>query len=56
VSKVKPQTIRSHSQERQWLLNLGQGDLVKGVRSLVEQSREGAPAKNGALKTKKVKK
>ncbi len=32
--------IRSHSQEREWLLNLGNGNIVTGVRQLVKQKKE----------------
>ncbi len=29
--------VRGHSQEREWLLNLGGGNIVDGVKNLVEQ-------------------
>ena len=32
--------VRLHSQEREWLLNLGNGNIVEGVRNLLEQARE----------------
>lgn len=33
-------TVRSHSEEREWLLSLGDGNIVEGVRHLIEQSKE----------------
>jgi hypothetical protein len=32
--------VRVHSQEREWLLSLGGGNIVNGVRSLVQQMTE----------------
>lgn len=47
MAKNNKQSIRSHSQERQWLVNLGKGNLVEGVRSLVQQNQQGSSARNG---------
>jgi hypothetical protein len=32
--------VRQHSQEREWLLRLGNGNIVEGVRNLIEQAKE----------------
>ncbi|MBN1220098.1 MAG: hypothetical protein JXM69_14315 [Anaerolineae bacterium] len=32
--------VRLHSQEREWLLNLGNGSVLEGVRNLIEQAKE----------------
>ncbi|MFN8453429.1 MAG: hypothetical protein U0401_01960 [Anaerolineae bacterium] len=37
-------TVRSHSEEREWLLSLGDGNIVEGVRHLIRQSRENEAA------------
>lgn len=29
--------VRAHSQEREWLLNLGNGDIVEGAQSVIKQ-------------------
>ncbi len=36
-SKVE---VRLHSQEREWLQSLGNGSILDGVRSLIEQAKE----------------
>lgn len=41
--------IRSHTQEREWLLRLGDGNIVAGVQKLIGQAkkkRESSPKKN----------
>lgn len=32
--------VRLHSQEREWLLSLGNGSILEGVRNLIEQVKE----------------
>ena len=32
--------VRLHSQEREWLQNLGNGSVLDGVRNLIEQAKE----------------
>ena len=32
--------VRLHAQEREWLLSLGNGNIIEGVRNLVEQAKE----------------
>jgi len=32
--------VRGHSQEREWLQNLGGGSLVDGVRNLIENMKD----------------
>jgi hypothetical protein len=32
--------VRSHAQEREWLLRLGDGNIVAGVRSLIQQAQQ----------------
>jgi hypothetical protein len=36
-------SVRSHWEEREWLLSLGDGDIVDGIRSLIEQAGERWP-------------
>jgi hypothetical protein len=38
--------VRSHSQEREWLLSLGDGNIVAGVRSLIQQAQREATDKH----------
>jgi hypothetical protein len=40
--------VRSHAQEREWLLRLGDGNIVAGVRSLIQQANRGSTANNGS--------
>jgi hypothetical protein len=37
--------VRAHSQEREWLLNLGNGDIVEGAQSLIKQIMNDQTAK-----------
>ncbi len=37
--------VRSHAEERQWLLGLGDGDIVQGVRNLAQQLKDASPSK-----------
>jgi hypothetical protein len=37
LSKNKDRVVRSHNEEREWLLKLGGGDLVEGVKNLARQ-------------------
>jgi hypothetical protein len=32
--------VRAHNEERDWLRNLGDGDLVEGVHYMIEQMQE----------------
>ena len=32
--------VRLHSQEREWLQNLGNGSVLEGVRNLIENAKE----------------
>jgi hypothetical protein len=50
VAKNKKATVRSHSQEREWLVSLGKGNIVEGVRHLVQQSQGHPPTSNGLPK------
>jgi len=40
MGKNKNIDVRLHSQEREWLRNLGGGDLVEGVQNLIRQLLE----------------
>lgn len=40
MAKNSSITVRSHSEEREWLRSLGDGNIVEGVRHLIEQSKE----------------
>lgn len=53
MDKQEKKMVRSHSQEREWLRDRGNGNIVEGVRSLIEESRTKTKraGKNG--KTKK---
>ncbi len=37
MRKNSQETVRSHLQERQWLINLGGGNIVEGVKNLIER-------------------
>lgn len=44
-------SVRSHGEEREWLLALGNGDLVEGVKQLALQLKsEATPKKPGRLR------
>jgi hypothetical protein len=47
--------VRVHSQEREWLLSLGEGNIVNGVRSLVQQMTEKQSKGHNGHKGKKGK-
>jgi len=32
--------VREHAQEREWLLNLGKGNIFAGVQSLIEEEEK----------------
>lgn len=38
--KKSDANVREHSEEREWLLNLGQGNLIAGVQNLLQQMAE----------------
>ena len=38
MGKNAESAVRLHSQEREWLLNLGNGSIREGVRNLVQQA------------------
>jgi hypothetical protein len=38
--KKSKNNVRDHSEEREWLTNLGEGNLVAGVQFLVRQLAE----------------
>jgi hypothetical protein len=50
MGKDSKHTIRSHAEERQWLLDLGEGNIVKGVRTLVKHGRGEPTGLNGSHK------
>lgn len=52
--KKKNTKVREHSEEREWLVDLGEGNLVAGVRQLIQQMEEQQSRKNSP-KRKKVK-
>lgn len=52
MAKDSPSAVRSHTQEREWLLSLGAGNIVAGVRNLIQQGKEEAAASNDAAKEK----
>lgn len=37
MGKKQKEDVRDHSHEREWLLQLGQGNLVSGVDQLLQQ-------------------
>jgi hypothetical protein len=39
MSKSNRIEVRLHSQEREWLQNLGNGSILEGVRNLVEDAK-----------------
>ena len=52
MSKSTKLAVRLHSQEREWLLNLGNGNILEGVRNLVQQAKEKQLARDDYLKGK----
>jgi hypothetical protein len=52
MAKDAQGTVRSHSQEREWLLSLGDGNIVAGVRSLIQQAKGESTASDDSLKEK----
>ena len=44
--KKKKINVREHSEEREWLIDLGEGNLVAGVQQLVQQMEEHQSRKN----------
>jgi len=39
MTKNRKFATRSHDQERKWLMSLGNGNLVEGVKLLIEQAK-----------------
>ncbi len=57
MGKAKNSEVRGHSQEKEWLLNLGNGDIVEGAQSLIRQLMTDQVTKQTAKgKMEKVKK
>lgn len=52
MAKNSNSAVRSHSQERKWLLDLGKGNIVDGVHTLIQYSQGEPMGKNGASKGK----
>ena len=44
---------RSHLDERNWLINLGNGSLVEAVRLLIERAKEEQPYRRKTGRNKK---
>jgi hypothetical protein len=40
MSKERKIVVREHSQEREWLKNMGNGSVLEGVRNLIEDAKE----------------
>ena len=38
--------VRSHSQEREWLVKLGKGNIFEGVQNLIQQEKREQWGKN----------
>jgi len=57
MAKDKHSEVRAHSQEKEWLLNLGNGNIVEAAQNLIRQIMTDQAAKQGksrpADKTKK---
>lgn len=45
--------VRSHLQEREWLLNLGNGNILEGVKNLIRRVKEEQLGANHSSKDKK---
>ena len=52
MSKESKLAIRSHAEERQWLINLGEGNIVKGVRTLIQHGQGEPGGRNGSQTNK----
>ena len=55
MGKDKKAVVRSHAQERDWLLSLGNGNIIAGVRSLIGQTKEEQSGGKGSVKGKEEK-
>ena len=57
MRKAKNSEVRGHSQEKEWLLHLGNGDIVEGAQSLIRQLMTDQASKQTAKgKSEKLKK
>ena len=57
MGKTKNSEVRGHSQEKEWLLHLGNGDIVEGAQSLIRQLMTDQAVKQTAKgKSEKIKK
>lgn len=52
MTKDNKRAIRSHWQEREWLLSLGKGNIVEGVRNLIQLTQQGPSGGNGIVRPK----
>ncbi|MEW5959870.1 MAG: hypothetical protein AB1801_19265 [Chloroflexota bacterium] len=50
MSKDSKLAIRSHAEERQWLIDLGEGNIIKGVRTLIQYGQREPTGRNGSPK------
>ena len=41
MSKKRDINVRSHGEEREWLTSLGNGNILEGIRSLIENAKGG---------------
>lgn len=46
MGKDNKGAVRLHIQEREWLLSLGNGDLVEGVDSLIQETKRKQPGED----------
>ena len=50
--KKKNIKVREHSEEREWLIDLGEGNLVAGVQQLVQQMEQQQSQKSSRKRKK----
>jgi hypothetical protein len=53
MAKKETINVRDHSQEREWLLSLGKGNIFAGVQSLLQKVQESKAEKKAETKNKK---
>lgn len=41
MGKKQDLNVRSHGEEREWLTSLGNGNILEGIRSLIESAKDG---------------
>ena len=56
MSKENSGAVRSHSQEREWLLRLGDGNIVESVRQIIRLFKGDSSGESNFAKSQESKK